>query len=169
MVIWFIGLSGSGKTTLGIKLTEELRKKYDNVVFLDGDILRDVWGDDTDHSIKGREKNAKRISNLCKVLDKQGLFVVASVLSIFPDWQRWNRENFSEYFEIFLDVPMKVLLERDTKDLYKKAKKGELKNVVGLDIPFPKPYKPDLILSDWPSNESPDETLLKILKNISHI
>jgi len=169
MVIWLIGLSGSGKTTLGAMLTEKLRKKYNNVVFLDGDILRDVWGDDIDHSIKGREKNAQRISNLCKVLDEQGLFVVASVLSIFPDWQKWNRENFSEYYEIFLDVPMEILLERDTKGLYKKGKRGELKNIVGLDIPFPKPYKPNLILSDWSSNESPNKTLLRILKNIPDI
>tara|TARA_B100001142_G_scaffold328544_1_gene388963 strand:- start:40 stop:552 length:513 start_codon:yes stop_codon:yes gene_type:complete len=169
MVVWFIGLSGAGKTTLATKLVSHLRESRKDVVFLDGDILRDVWGDDTDHTIQGREKNAKRISNLCKSLDQQGLNVVASVLSIFPEWQKWNRENFSQYFEIFLDVSMDILIERDTKGLYKKARKGEIKNVVGIDIEFPTPPSPDMILSDWSDDETPDKSIERIINSLPNI
>lgn len=166
MVVWLIGLSGSGKTTLGSRLYEYYKEKRDNVVFLDGDILREVWGEDLGHSIDAREKNAHRISHLCKVLDKQGMDVVAAVLSIFPDWQRWNRDNFSEYYEVFLDVPMDILESRDTKGLYSQAKRGEIKNVVGVDIPFPRPMGADIILNDWNSSPPIDASLRKIIEKI---
>ncbi len=162
MVIWFIGLSGSGKTTLASKLFKETKKIHTNTVFLDGDILRDVWADDLSYTIEGRERNAKRISNLCKLLDQQGFHVIASVLSIFPEWQQWNREKFSSYFEIFLDVPMEVLIERDTKNLYKQALAGEIENVVGVQIPFPRPSNPDLVLSE--TNETPEDTIKNVLE-----
>ena len=73
MVVWIIGLSGAGKTTVGKILFEQLRQSDPNWVLLDGDTLRDVWGDAVGHSIEGRALNAHRISNLCKLLDCQGL------------------------------------------------------------------------------------------------
>ena len=84
MVIWLIGISGSGKTTIGTQLFKKLRATKNKWVFLDGDDLREVWGGELGHSIKDRETNAKRISKLCHLLDKQNINVIASVLSIFP-------------------------------------------------------------------------------------
>ena len=101
MVIWLIGLSGSGKTTIGKELLIIFKRKYPNTVFLDGDLLREVWGDDVGHSIEGRRINAYRISHLSKMLDKQGINVIACVLSLFPEWQNWNRKNLKKYFQIF--------------------------------------------------------------------
>lgn len=147
MVIWLIGLSGSGKTTLGKELTKRLRATRKNIVFLDGDTLRDIWGDTLGHDIKSRYINAKRISSLCKFLESQDCIIVAAVLSIFPEWQKWNRESFCKYYEIFLDIEMTVLIDRDTKGLYSAASKGELKNVVGFDIDFPKPGSPDIVIT----------------------
>ena len=169
MVIWFIGLSGSGKTTLGTKLTHELKKDLKNLVYLDGDILREVWGDDLSHSIEGRKRNAKRISNLCRLLDEQGIHVIASVLSIFPEWQQWNRDQFSNYYEVFLDVPMEILIQRDTKNLYKKALKNEIDNVVGIQIPFPRPVNADLVLSEWDDDKTPEEIIKIILEKMPKI
>ena len=117
------------------------------MVYLDGDEFREIFRNDVDHTVEGRLRNAERISHFCRVLDQQNIHVIAAVLSIFPDWQRWNRENFSRYYEIFIDVPMSVLQERDPKGLYAKASAGEMKNVVGLDIPFPTPAAPDLVLT----------------------
>ena len=87
MIIWMIGMSGAGKTTVGKLLTERLKKNHSNLVFLDGDILRDVWGDSLAHDVEGRRKNALRISSLCQMLDAQGIHAVACVLSIFPEYQ----------------------------------------------------------------------------------
>lgn len=151
MITWLIGLSGAGKTTIGRELAGRLKARHKNLVFLDGDILREVWGAPLGHDIEGRRENAQRISHLCHMLDQQDIHVVAAVLSIFPEWQKWNRETFKEYYEIFLDVPMEELRRRDPKGLYAKAFSGQEKNVVGVDIPFPTPANPDLVISgaDW--------------------
>lgn len=147
MITWFIGMSGSGKTTLAHALYNRLKPETRHLVLLDGDDFRDIFRNDVDHTVEGRRKNAERISHFCKVMDAQGIHVVAAVLSIFPEWQRWNRETFSTYFEVFLDVPMEILKKRDTKGLYTKAAAGEMPNVVGVDIPFPTPAGADLTLT----------------------
>jgi cytidine diphosphoramidate kinase len=170
MIIWLIGLSGAGKSTVGRQLSRELRARGNSLIYLDGDDLREVWGDQLGHEIEGRRMNAHRISNLCRLLDRNDATVVAAVLSVFPEWQKWNRENFSSYFEVFLDVPLDVLEARDPKDIYVRARNGKMENVVGLDIAFPRPQNPDLIIDNSRELEdvSPvvNEILAALPKNI---
>lgn len=148
MVIWIIGLSGTGKTTLATQVVEQIRQLKGKVVLLDGDLIRTLFGNDVDHSIEGRQRNAERLSVLSKFLADQGIHVVAAVLSIFPEWRRWNRENISNYSEVYLKASMQTLLKRDIKNLYAKAMRGEIVNVVGVDIPFPEPENPDLVIEN---------------------
>lgn len=158
MVIWLNGLSASGKTTVGRRLAARLKEQHENVVYLDGDILRDVWGDKLGHDVPSRHVNATRISRFCGLLDKQGIHVVAAVMSMFPEWQAWNRANFSAYFEVLIDVPMEVLERRESKGLYSGFRDGTLKQVVGLDIPFPRPANPDLVIDN--AADMPDPGVL---------
>jgi len=148
MVVWIIGLSGAGKTTLAEKVVERLRENNNNVILLDGDVLREVFGGDADHTVEGRAINAKRLSHLSKFLADQGIHVVAAVLSIFPDWQQWNRDNITDYCQVYVSVPIDVLLRREIKGLYAGALKGSIKNVVGVDIDFPEPVGNDLVLDN---------------------
>ena len=166
MVIWLIGLSGAGKSTIGRLLDDKYRQKHKNLVYLDGDDLRDIWGDSPGHTIEGRAINARRISHLCRLLDAQGIHVITAILSIFPDWQNWNRETFSKYYEVFLDVPLEIVQDRDAKGLYEAARNGTMANVVGIDIPFPAPPAPDLILRPPEVLESPEDVAEQILKSL---
>jgi adenylylsulfate kinase len=146
MIIWLIGLAGSGKTTIGKELYSRLKETNNSTVFLDGDQIREVMGDDLGHTLDDREKNGKRICNLSKFFDREGIDVIACVLSLFPDQQQWNRENLEDYVEIYIDVPMSVLEERDQKGLYSGARAGKIQNVVGIDIPFQPPANPDHVI-----------------------
>lgn len=148
MIIWLIGMSGSGKTVIGRKVYEELKKEYRNTIFLDGDMLREIMGNDLGHSLEDRKKNADRFCRMCKYFDDHDINAVCGILSLFHESQEWNRNNLKSYFEIYLDVSLKELMRRDSKGLYKKALNGEITNVVGVDIEFKMPVNPDLIIKN---------------------
>lgn len=146
MVFWLIGLSGSGKTTFAKEVVAQLKPKYPNTVLIDGDLIREVFRHDSPqaYTLEERKKNADRISELCLMLDKQGIHVVCSILSAFESSREWNRKNYSQYFETYIKVPMDVLKRREIKGLYASG----AKNVVGLDLPFEEPMKPDLVIEN---------------------
>lgn len=148
MIIWLIGLSGSGKTTIGKALYDRLKSSTSNLVFLDGDVFREILGNDLGFTYEDRQKNAARFSKFCKFMDEQKIHMICSVLSNYPDWQKWNRDNFGQYFEISIDISIETLLKRETKGLYKKALDAQIKDVVGVDIPYHKPIKPDLVINN---------------------
>ncbi len=148
MVIWIIGLSGTGKTTLASQVVERIRQLNGKVVLLDGDLVRTLFRNDVDYTIEGRWRNAERLSALSKFLVDQGIHVIAAVLSIFPELRRWNRENIADYSEVYVKASMQTLLRRDIKNLYARALKGEIINVVGVDIPFPEPENPELVIEN---------------------
>jgi len=166
MVIWLIGLSASGKSTLAQLLYKVYKNQYTNTVIIDGDTIRNIFGNDVDHSIEGRAKNAERISNLSKFLADQNINVIAAVLSIFPDWQDWNRENIPNYFEVFVNVEMEILKHRDPRGLYRRFKDGLEKNVVGCDITFPIPTKSNLVIDNNADLINFDEVVNQILQAI---
>ncbi len=163
MVIWCIGMSGSGKTTLTELLYAKLKPRLSNLVRLDGDVLRDVFAQDVDHSMAGREKNALRLSHLSKMLADQDIHVIAAVLSVFPEWQQWNRDHLRNYAQVYLKVPFETLVRRDVKNLYAPALRGEIDNVIGVDLPWTEPIPSDLEIDNSQDLESYDLLVDQIL------
>lgn len=169
MVVWLIGLSGSGKTTLGTEVARQWQTIAPNTVFLDGDLMREIFQHDqgdAPFTVEGRRIAAKRMVALCEFLDRQGINVVCAILSIFQDMRTENRKRFTRYFEIFMDAPLEVLKRRDMKGLYSAAERGEMGNVVGIDIPFERPVGPDMIIDS--STDCPDIERLaaEVLKQV---
>jgi len=165
-VFWITGLSGAGKTTIGQLLYQHLLENGVNTVFLDGDILRNIFGSELGHSFEDRQVAAFRNSRLCKFLSDQGICVVCSTISLIHKCQDWNHENINNYFECYLKVPMDILQERDIKNIYLKAKKGELKNVVGVDIEAQIPIHPNITIEN-DGLTSPEIIVNQIIEAIS--
>ena len=148
MVIWITGLSGSGKTTIAKDIYTQLKEEYKNTVFLDGDIIREALNNSYGYSLSERLKGAKQVSGLCRMLDAEDLIVVCATMSLFHEIQELNRNKIKNYLEIYLNVDLEELIRRDSKDLYKKALNKEMDNVVGIDLDYESPIKPDIELDN---------------------
>lgn len=142
-VYWITGLSGAGKTTVGKLFFEMLARKKKNVLFLDGDMLREVFGNDLGYGREDRLRCAMRYSRLCRLLASQGQDVVLCTISMFHEVRGWNRQNISQYKEIYIEVPMEVLKQRNQKGLYQSGS-----DVAGVDLEAELPGNPDLVLKN---------------------
>ena len=152
-VYWITGLSGAGKTTITTELVARLRREGFQVVHVDGDSVRNMLGNDLGYDLKDRIANAYRISRLCQFLQSQGVTVICSTMSLYPEIWEWNRENLHSYKLIYLKVKSEVLRQRDQKGLYSGVENGTCSNVVGVDLPFQEPRDPDFILENTDAAE----------------
>jgi len=161
-------MSGAGKTTIARQLTAALRRSGKPTVLVDGDEIRAIFKYDENsnaHTVEGRRINAERIQEICQWLDQQEINVVCSILCIFSDILEANRKLFDQYFEVFIDVPRPILEKRDIKNLYAPALRGETKNVVGVDIPFPIPGQPDLRIDNSREDADLDAIVNSIIRS----
>lgn len=161
ILIWITGLPGAGKTTFAKKLIEEVRVFTSAVVHIDGDIVREVMGNDLGYTVEDRKKNAYRIARLNKCLVEQGLIVVCSTVSLYREIHEWNKENILSLIEVFIDVPQDVLRVRDKKKLYSQADC----DVIGVHQDFDIPKNPAFTIS----NADDEISFLDQTKNISQI
>ena len=172
MIVWFVGLSGAGKSTTGRALREKMHAENQATVLIDGDEIREIFRHDQTadaYTVEGRRANAQRIVELCAWLDRQGINAVCSILCIFPDILSANRTRFSKYFEVFVDAPLDQVEERDVKGLYAAARSGQTRNVVGVDIPFPVPATPDMVIDNSTPNYDADAAASLIIQTMGAV
>lgn len=147
LTIWFTGLSGAGKSTISEILERELRAAGRKVEVLDGDVVRTHLSKGLGFSKEDRDTNIRRIGWVCEVLSRNDVFAIAAAISPYRAVRDEIRERHQgRFFEVFIDVPLEVAIERDTKGLYKKALAGELKGFTGIDDPYEAPESPHLRL-----------------------
>ena len=106
---------------------------------------------------------ALKYSRLAKLLSEQGLIIIVSTISMFHEVQKWNRENIQGYFEIYLKVPLDVLVSRDPKQIYRRYFDGKLSNVAGLDLPVEEPQNPDAVV-EYSANKSAKEIAFELVR-----
>ena len=159
-VYWFTGLSGAGKTTIGYEYYLYRKSLGDSIVFLDGDTLRLVMGVECGYELSERKKLAYKYARLSKMLAEQDVHVVIATISMFSEVREWNRENIIDYVEIYIKVPLEILIKRDQKNLYS----NNVDNVVGFNIDIEEPLNPDVtILNDGSKSLEEIACQLKIL------
>jgi adenylylsulfate kinase len=145
-VIWFTGLSGSGKTTLASNLEKELFFRRFFCQVLDGDNIRTGINNNLGFSQEDRLENIRRIAEVSKLLINTGMITICSFISPTEQIRGLARSIIGEkdFIEIFLNPPLEVCEQRDTKGLYQKARAGIIKDFTGISAPFEPPGNPDL-------------------------
>lgn len=161
--VWFTGLSASGKTTLSSLLEEELLERGLPVETLDGGEIRERLSGDLGFSRKDRETHLRRMSFVTRLLVRNGVVVlVAAAISPFQNIRDEARAEINDYVEVYLDCPLKVCRERDSKGLYRQALAGEIQHLPGINSPYEIPEKPELVIQTH--QQKPEDSLAQILR-----
>lgn len=145
---WFTGLSGAGKSTLANLLEQRLFDLGRHTYLLDGDNLRHGLNRDLGFTEADRVENIRRVAEVAKLMVDAGLIVIASFISPFRAERQMARQLFAsnEFIEVYVATPLAECEKRDTKGLYAKARRGELKNFTGIDSAYEAPEQPEIVV-----------------------
>src|SRR5215831_11142977 len=145
-VLWLTGLSGAGKSTIANLIEKRLTASGRHTYLLDGDNVRHGLNKDLGFTAQDRVENIRRVAEVARLMVDAGLIVLVSFISPFRSERRMARELFApgEFFEVFVDTPLAEAERRDVKGLYRKARRGELKNFTGIDSPYEAPENPEI-------------------------
>lgn len=161
-LLWFTGLSGSGKSTVANSLDRRLNEIGRATYLLDGDNIRLGINSDLGFSIEDRSENIRRIGEIGKLFVDAGVITLACFISPLKVDREKVREALGvDFIEIFVDCPLEECEKRDPKNLYKKARLGEIKEFTGITSPYERPENPELVVNT--NEESIDECVNKIL------
>jgi bifunctional enzyme CysN/CysC len=165
-VLWFTGLSGAGKSTVANLVEKRLHALGRHTYTLDGDNVRHGLNKDLGFTDADRVENIRRVAEVSRLMVDAGLIVLVSFISPFRSERRLARELMQpgEFLEVFVDTPLAEAEKRDVKGLYKKARRGELKNFTGIDSPYEPPEHPEIHLRTV--LQSPEEAAEQILKTL---
>jgi len=162
-VLWFTGLSGAGKSTVANLVEKQLNALGRHTYLLDGDNVRHGLNRDLGFTDADRVENIRRVAEVAKLMTDAGLIVMVSFISPFRAERRMARAlfDFGEFYEIHVDTSLAVAESRDPKGLYRKARRGELKNFTGIDSPYEAPEKPEIYIDT--SKQSPEDSASAIV------
>ena len=147
-ILWFTGLSGAGKSTIANLVEKQLHAHGRQTYLLDGDNVRHGLNKDLGFTDQDRVENIRRVAEVARLMVDAGLIVMVSFISPFRSERRMARGlvEMGEFIEVFVDTPLRMAEARDAKGLYKKARRGELKNFTGIDSPYEAPEDPEIHL-----------------------
>jgi len=146
--LWMTGLPGSGKSTLSSILKTKLEAQGKCVEILDGDEVRRGLSRDLGLSREHREEHAWRVSFVSKLLARNGIVAIVALISPY----RTSRESAKQvigadrFVEVYVKASLAECERRDPKGLYKKARKGEITNMTGIQDPYEEPEHPDIVV-----------------------
>ena len=167
-VIWFTGLSGAGKSTIAQALERELFGRGMHTYVLDGDNIRHGLNSNLGFSPEDRVENIRRVSEVAKLMADSGTVAITAFISPYRMDRRRAREialeGNAEFIEVFVDAPLSVCEARDPKQLYRKARAGEIRNFTGIDAPYEPPDDPEIVVHT--DQQTVEESIAAILEQL---
>ena len=165
--VWFTGLSGSGKSTTAEALAELLAEHGRRVTVLDGDVVRTHLSKGLGFSRDDRDTNIRRIGFVAAEVVRHGGVAVCAAVSPYQTTREEVRQMVGpeRFVEVFVDTPLEVCEQRDSKGMYARARRGEIRQFTGIDDPYEPPARPDLVLDTV--RMSPHENAARIVSVLS--
>jgi bifunctional enzyme CysN/CysC len=167
-VVWLTGLSGAGKSTIAQALERELFHRAVHTYVLDGDNIRHGLNSNLGFAPEDRVENIRRVSEVAKLMADAGTVVVTAFISPYRMDRRRAREialeGNAEFIEVFVDAPLEVCETRDPKNLYKKARAGEIRDFTGIGAPYEAPEDPEIVVHT--DQQTVDESVTTILEQL---
>ncbi|HKK38007.1 MAG TPA: adenylyl-sulfate kinase [Cryomorphaceae bacterium] len=167
ITIWMTGLSGSGKTTIAKIVERKLHDEGHLIQLLDGDNVRHGLNKNLSFTEADRTENIRRIAEVNKLFNECGIITINCFVSPTIAIRKMAQEiiGAENFNEVFVNTPLHICEQRDVKGLYKKARKGEIKNFTGIDSPFE--ASPDPALNLFTENKTAEESAEELLSFIS--
>jgi bifunctional enzyme CysN/CysC len=167
-VVWLTGLSGAGKSTIAQVLERELFHRAVHTYVLDGDNIRHGLNSNLGFAPEDRVENIRRVSEVARLMADAGTVVVTAFISPYRMDRRRAREialeGNAEFIEVFVDAPLEVCETRDPKNLYKKARAGEIRDFTGIGAPYEAPEDPEIVVHT--DQQTVDESVATILEQL---
>jgi bifunctional enzyme CysN/CysC len=167
-VVWLTGLSGAGKSTIAQALERELFHRAVHTYVLDGDNIRHGLNSNLGFAPEDRVENIRRVSEVARLMADAGTVVVTAFISPYRmDRSRAREialEGNAEFIEVFVDAPLEVCETRDPKNLYKKARAGEIRDFTGIGAPYEAPEDPEIVVRT--DQQTVDESVTTILEQL---
>jgi bifunctional enzyme CysN/CysC len=165
-VLWLTGLSGAGKSTIANLVEKKLLAMGRHTYLLDGDNVRHGLNRDLGFTAQDRVENIRRVAEVARLMVDAGLIVLVSFISPFRSERRMARAllETGEFLEVFVDTPLSVAEQRDPKGLYRKARRGELKNFTGVDSPYEPPENAEIRIDT--TSMGPEQAADRILEEL---
>ena len=158
--MWFTGLSSAGKTSISAALQAALQAQGQRVEWLDGDAVRRHLSRDLGFSAADRNENVRRIAKRAAEFTGQGAIVLVSAISPYRAGRDEARRAIGNFLEVWVRAPLEVCESRDVKGLYQRARRGEVRNVTGIDDPYEPPLAPEVECRT--DRETLDESVAKV-------
>ena len=163
-VLWFTGLPSAGKSTIAGEVEHQLNNRGIRTYLLDGDNVRHSLNSDLGFSSEDREENIRRIGEVAKLFVDAGMVTFTAFISPYRQDREKARKLLEdgEFIEVYVKCPVDVCEQRDPKGLYRKAKKGEIKEFTGVSAPYEEPLHPEIVLET--DRLSVDESVEKVIR-----
>ena len=139
--VWIFGPTSSGKTTIAKALLILIRERGEKAILYDGDEIREIFHSDFGFTENDRLKVVNTLIHFANKTTRSGVYAIVSALTANQSARDSMRNNLDTLVDVYLDCPISTCIERDPKNLYRKAMNGEINTLIGYNVPYLKSKK----------------------------